>query len=181
MEVWKPIPGTDDLYDVSDQGRIRSWVNGRYGRRKTPMVLSPGTGSGGYKTVQLRIDAGKYRAKRLHVLVLETFTGPCPPGQLCRHLNGDPSDNRLANLSWGTYAENTRDMQGHGTANYLRGTDMHFAKLTDEDVRWARSVLIKGDKEFGYAALGRCLGVSHETIRQAINGKTWKHVEKDTD
>jgi len=180
MEVWKPIPNTDSLYDVSDQGRIRSWVNGRYGRRKTPMDLSPGADSGGYKTVQLRIGAGKYRAKRLHVLILETFVGPCPVGQLCRHLNGDPSDNRLVNLSWGSYAENTRDMQEHGTSNYLRGTDTPNAKLSDEDVRWARSVFIKGDADFGYASLGRKLGVSHETIRQAINGKTWNHV-KDND
>jgi hypothetical protein len=47
-------------------------------------------------------------------IVLEAFVGPAPilpSGQpaLVRHLNDFPWDNRLANLAWGTTAENAKD------------------------------------------------------------------------
>ncbi len=35
---------------------------------------------------------------RLHRLICEAFHGPCPEGQECRHLDGDPSNNRPENL-----------------------------------------------------------------------------------
>jgi DNA-binding CsgD family transcriptional regulator len=54
----------------------------------------------------------------VHRVVLEAFIGPCPPGLQCRHLNGNPADNRLDNLCWGTPAQNTEDKRRHGTLMY---------------------------------------------------------------
>lgn len=34
---------------------------------------------------------------------------------MCRHLNGNPYDNRLENLAWGTPSENMLDKVRHGT------------------------------------------------------------------
>jgi len=66
-----------------------------------------------YLYVRLSHDK-KSRIFRVHRLVLEAFVGPCPEGMECRHLDGDPSNNRLENLRWGTPAENTEDKRKHG-------------------------------------------------------------------
>lgn len=68
----------------------------------------------GYQGVNL-LKEGKQKRHLIHRLVLEAFVGPCPEGMECRHLNGDPTDNRLENLCWGTPRENADDRIRHGT------------------------------------------------------------------
>lgn len=60
---------------------------------------------------------GKTMNARVHWMVAETFIGPRPPGQVVRHLNGDPGDNRVENLAYGTHSENMLDMVRHGRNN----------------------------------------------------------------
>jgi len=55
-------------------------------------------------------------------LVATAFHGPCPDGQQCRHLNGDPADNRSDNLKWGTPSEQAHDKVRHGTHHQARKT-----------------------------------------------------------
>lgn len=95
---------------------------------------SPGGQANGFRTVVHRRPIRRMRAtltrrylvvglyrddgmvlKRVHRLVLETFRGPRPPGQVARHLNGRATDNRLANLVWSTQRENILDKVRHGT------------------------------------------------------------------
>lgn len=56
----------------------------------------------------------------VHRLVLEMFIGPCPYGLECRHLDGNPSNNRVENLMWSTRIANQRDRDKHGTSNLGR-------------------------------------------------------------
>lgn len=80
-------------------------------------VLTCSKRSDGYISVKLYKGNGTYTTQWIHRLVLESFVGPCPPGMECRHLNGNPSDNRLINLAWGTKEENAHDKVLHGTVN----------------------------------------------------------------
>lgn len=103
IEMWRPAPGCVGI-EVSNHGRARN----RWGR------ILRGSVDKGYHRVHVRVVGGEYRIKRVHRLVLEAFVGPCPPGMEARHLNGNPGDNRLANLEWATPAENNRDILRHG-------------------------------------------------------------------
>ncbi|ALA48508.1 HNH endonuclease [Mycobacterium phage Lolly9] len=47
----------------------------------------------------MRVKAGG-RPYAVHLLVLTAFVGPRPDGASPRWLNGDPTDNRLVNLTW---------------------------------------------------------------------------------
>nr|WP_243737862.1 HNH endonuclease [Blastococcus xanthinilyticus] len=58
----------------------------------------------------------------MHRLVLLAFTGPASPGEVGRHMDGDPSNNRACNLAWGSPAENTADMLRMGRQLNARKT-----------------------------------------------------------
>lgn len=116
IERWLPVVGYEGLYEVSDQGRVRSLdrlvPHGRGGtmRRRKGQVLKPGLSSAGYETVTL----GKRGSHGIHVLMLTAFVGPCPPGHECRHLDDVRTHNRLPNLAWGTRSDNMKDMYRNG-------------------------------------------------------------------
>lgn len=101
-------------------------------------------------------------------MVLEAFTGPAPEGSLCRHLNGDPSDNRPSNLAWGTPAENNADMVAHGRST--RGTKNRHVKLTEDQ---ARIVKRAAHTKANMARLARDFGVSVHAIRSIWYYGNW--------
>ena len=108
IEEWRPIAGYEGVYEVSDQGRVRSLdrlVRANSGWRSTGIryfTPSPSGKNRKYKKVLLRNPKKQYL---VHRLVLEAFVGPRPDNCEARHLDGDPSNNRLDNLAWGTKAE----------------------------------------------------------------------------
>lgn len=53
-------------------------------------------------------------AKTIHGLVLAAFDGPRPDDLETRHLDGNPTNNRLSNLIYGTGTENQLDRVRHG-------------------------------------------------------------------
>jgi len=98
------IPGYPG-YKITKTGEV--WSDHMGGWKK--LCLDPG----GYLRVSLTLD-GVNRMRLVHQLVLETYRGPRPDGMEVRHLNGNPSDNRVENLTYGTHAENLRDIVLHG-------------------------------------------------------------------
>lgn len=109
MIEWREIPETNGNYFASDDGQV--WSRPR--QYSKGGVLKPWQDAKGYVWVALSV-AGKLRKSRVHRLILETFVGPPSNGLECRHLDGDPSNNRLDNLVWGTRSENTYDKVRHG-------------------------------------------------------------------
>lgn len=109
-EEWRPIPGFEGLYEVSNRGRVASLPKPTWPTRR---ILRPGTERGGYLYVTLRV-AGRQYHRKVHQLVCETFNGPRPDGAMTRHLNGDHLDNTPDNLTWGSSSENNFDIVRHG-------------------------------------------------------------------
>lgn len=88
-------------------------------------VLTPRAHQFGYPQVDIYYRDGDARVRRtclIHHLVLEAFVGPRPQGCECRHLDGNPTNNILTNLVWGTHVENMRDRARHGTHDKARRT-----------------------------------------------------------
>lgn len=118
-ERWLPINGYEQFYEVSDQGRIRTFPRpnrvkgGAYAIRR-PKFLSPAKRSKtGHLAVTLRRD-DKNREFSVHALVLKAFVGPRPDGMLACHNDGDPSNNYVGNLRWDTASANSLDAVRHG-------------------------------------------------------------------
>ena len=113
--MWKPIPGTNGVYETSDRGQVRSMPRQTARGMRQGRVLKPGISSNGYPTVNVFFADGTRKNRPVHDWVLLTFAGERPPGAVCRHLNGDKTDNRWPeNLVWGTSGENNHDTVRHG-------------------------------------------------------------------
>ena len=116
MTEWRALPGWEGHYEVSDEGQVRSVVRIiRQGRRVGGRILKlRPSWSTGYLTVDLILN-GKRNSMTVHKAVMLTFVGPRPEKQDVRHLDGNPANNHLANLAYGTRSENNLDAVRHGT------------------------------------------------------------------
>ena len=123
---WRPSALFPDIYEVSDQGQVRSRIRqvpcslkiGRHGtdrlttRTKGGKLLAIGHGgrTKTYQRVHLRPGTGQKPVWiAVHVLVCTTFHGPRPEGLVCCHKDDDQENNRADNLYWGTHKENRED------------------------------------------------------------------------
>lgn len=105
-EEWRRIPSADGYY-ASSKGRVMSTL------RKTARILRVKEDTrSGYHCVTVSIG-GRAKSTAVHRLVCEAFHRKPKKGEVCRHLNGDPLDNRPENLTWGSQRQNMRDAQRH--------------------------------------------------------------------
>ena len=165
-ETWLPHP-VHDFYDISDQGRVRSWRNRQYGRRRNSTLMKPKRSPAGYLVLKFS-SGGKKFYLSVHRLVLETFVGPCPEGMQGCHGNGNSEDNRLVNLRWDTPKNNYLDRVRHGTVS------RHRAVFTDDQVRVIRDLVASGTPQ---ADLARHFGVTKTCIGYIVKRKAYAHIE----
>ena len=102
-EIWKPIVGYENLYEVSNIGaikRLKSTQGHKKGQLLSPVLCT------GYLRVGLTKNKN-IKNKYVHRLVLEAFTEHIPRGMECNHKNGIRADNRIENLEWVTRSYNS--------------------------------------------------------------------------
>lgn len=178
-ERWLPVADWEGWYEVSCRGRVRSvdrWVihigdnRRRFCRGR---VLTPGLVRG-YPFVGLTRPGVKRYIVTVHILVLRAFAGPPKPGEHGLHGPGGKQDNRWPeNLYYGTRERNMGpDRVRDGTDS--RGERSWSAKLTEAAVRDCRVRYAAGETQ---SSLAREYGVNPTTVRYAINGRHWAHVE----
>lgn len=114
-EVWRPVRDWEDLYEVSDQGRVRRVG---VGQGATVGLVKKATVSGGRLCVSLS-RAGRTRTFQVQTLVLSAFGGPRPDGMECCHNDGNALNCWASNLRWDTLAENANDRIRHGGTTRL--------------------------------------------------------------
>lgn len=113
-------------YLVSNQGRVYSIPRPSTPGGMKPQYLDPR----GYRRVNLSLG-GRVKSKLVHQLVAATFVGPRPSGLEVRHLDGNSLNNGVANLTYGTRAENMQDKLAHGTNWQLNKTHCPQGHLYD--------------------------------------------------
>ena len=114
-EIWKDIKFEENgieydftgLYQVSNQGRIKSLGNGNNTNAKEK-ILKPGKNNSGYLFVRLCKD-GNVKKFFVHRLIAHIFVDGYFDGAEVDHINTNPSDNRTENLRWVTNKDNKRN------------------------------------------------------------------------
>ena len=172
-EQWKPVVGYEGRYEVSDLGRVRSLPNSR---RRTDLILKQqANAKSGHMVVNLtttKATGGWVQVCHyVHSLVLTTFVGRCPLGHEGCHNDGNPANNALSNLRWGTRSSNQADRLLHGTSN--RGDRNGQARFSEEEVKTIKARLAAGDR---VGQIATDYGVYHGAISLIKNGKRWSHV-----
>jgi len=179
MEKWKVIADYPN-YEVSNRGQVRSVTHlikcrGGGSRLMVGRILKLYKRKDGYFCVGLYGNGCVASSSKVHRLVLDAFRGPKPrPIMVCRHLDGDPANNRLANLVWGTCKENMDDQRRHGTRICAAGETNPGVKLTDKKVLRIRKLYATG--EYTLAAIAAAYGVSTASVHNVIRRKNWKHL-----
>jgi hypothetical protein len=154
-------------YFVTSDGDVYSCIGG------WPRRLRLHTDQGGYSRVQLGRDSPSHS---VHRLVLTAFIGPCPKGHGTRHLDGNPANNYLANLCWGTQVENAQDRKRHGRemATFPPGEKHPNSKLTDQQAAEIKALLQIG--RLSRTAIAIRYGVHYSQISRIAHGHRWRHV-----
>lgn len=101
--IFKPVPGYEGLYDVSNKGDVYS----HYWHQ----LLTPKRSPQGYLRVTLCKGTNAHKTISIHRLVALAFI-PNPENKpTVNHVNEIKTDNRVENLEWATIAE----QNAHGT------------------------------------------------------------------
>lgn len=165
-EEWKPLPGYDCDYDVSNLGRVR-----KKSADGSNIKILKQHGTGGdrvHLSVSLRLN-GKNITKLVHHLVAQIWLPTKPAGLIILHGPRGRRDNRPGNLSYGTHQQNAgADRDRDGTL--IKGENSCWAKLTEEDV-----IEIRKSTET-CRALAKRYSVSAMVISKIKTRKTWKHI-----
>lgn len=167
----KPVVGFEGLYEVDDCGNVYSLPRMRranYGDYMKPeRRLAPVEVKGGYLAVTLR-KPGVQKMAKVHRIVLCAFESNPAGLPMCLHINGNPKDNRLANLKFGAAKENAADRIAHG--RNIAGSKSPNALLSDEkviDIRKRRESISEQAAKYG---------VSVSLIRKVRTKEVWAHI-----
>tara|TARA_R100001244_G_scaffold113592_1_gene84097 strand:+ start:156 stop:632 length:477 start_codon:yes stop_codon:yes gene_type:complete len=118
---------------ISEDGEIYSLArkNGLYKRKQC-------FSRDGYRKIRLTYKGGTLR---VHREVLKAFDRLPKKHELCRHLDGNPTNNNIKNLKWGTPKENAQDCLRHGRNVFSRhGEDSPVCKYTDKEIADVRQM-----------------------------------------
>ena len=93
-EIWEPIEGFNDAYEVSNLGRVmHEHPNSGNIREMKPQENK------GFSWVKLN-DNGKRTNRSVHHIVARAFLDNPNGFTIVHHINGNTKDNRLANLEY---------------------------------------------------------------------------------
>lgn len=118
MEVWKPVSGYENLYEVSNKGRVRGILRGT--------MLKPFVSKFGYEIVSLSKD-GKAKKFQVHRLVATEFVSNPDELPVVDHIDGDKRNNSSDNLEWCTAQENTRRAFDNGLCESCKRASLKTA------------------------------------------------------
>lgn len=177
-EIWKDIRGYKGYYQVSASGKVRGLkriIYRKLGNNTHPAIrklkIIVPSNSHGY--LRLTLSKGSEETKKsVHRLVLEAFKGKPLSNQQCRHLDGDPRNNHVSNLCWGTAKENAADKRRHGASKGPCGERNGFAKLTEKQVLLIRKL----KQRVSVSNLARRFSISRVTVYRIVSRKNWKHI-----
>ena len=182
-EIHKDIKGYEDLYSITNFGRIYSKRNSIY------LTLDKSVQP---QTTYLRAvfqDNGRIERHLVHRLVAESFLKE--PSEtlvkeclksgsdvvLINHKDGNKQNNHFSNLEWSDRSEQMYHAYDLQLKKSQIGIENKNSKLTSDDIKEIRKLYVRQSKEYGTVALAKKYGVTDSVIGLIIRNKSYKNVK----
>lgn len=185
-EIWKPIKNYEGLYEVSNNGRIRSVdrvveFNTAYGKQerffKGKIISQHFDGKKNYLFVILSKN-GKQKMRNVHRIVAENFISNPKNYPEVNHIDENKTNNNVGNLEWCDHKYNNN----YGIKSFAsKGERNAMNKFSEETIKEIRSVYIHRDKEFGLTPLSKKYGISLSHLCSIVKGRRWGWVDENND
>lgn len=178
-ELWRPVLGFEDFYEISNLGRLKRLTRKSKNSRNANTFktykerISKKTHKNKDKYISLSLTVeGTTTYKSAHVVVLEAFIKKPFVGAVVNHENGDKHDNRLENLSWMTSSENSKHAVLTGLQKAARGEMAGNAKLSVANVLEIRKMRY----ELGYSCrkISKKFNISVKQVSVVSRGVQWR-------
>lgn len=106
IEEWKPIKGYEEIYEVSNMGRIKALGFKKNNKSRSKKGLLQPFTSNSYQKVSLTDRNSKAKTYFIHQLVAKHFIDNSNNYNIVDHINTNKADNRYFNLRWTTQKGN---------------------------------------------------------------------------
>lgn len=174
IELWRSVKDYEGMYEVSNYGRIKSFI-ASYSHKKQPVLfLKTDTfHPSGYRYVTFNKDDIR-RTFAIHRLVACSFI--LNPNNLpqINHENTDKTCNEWWNLKWCTNDENMDHAIKNKLCVYNKGEKHGMSKITEQTVLEIREMHKTG--KYTHAQLGRFFNLDRHHVGAIIRKTTWKHI-----
>lgn len=180
MTQWRAVVGFEELYAVSDDGRVKRIGPDRMGRCRNT-ILKP-SDRNGYSGVTLCAE-GVTKTLSVHRMMWEAFYSPIPVGMQINHINGGKKDNRLDNLELVTPGGNMWHMRHILKRRQVvppprRGSENKNSKITEADAYFIIASFNQGSTA---KSLAQQFNLNKTTIYRILRGQAWAHLAPVTD
>ena len=171
-EVWKGVVGYEDLFSVSNKGRLFSL--------RTNKILKQNIVGEGYNACVTKLNGrkGSNLVLKIHREVAKAFIPNHDELPFVNHIDGDKLNNSVDNLEWVTPQGNVVHAIETGllSLDHLKLISNENRKLTEEDVKYIRNNFKYGDRNFGARSLSRMFNIPHSTIMKIIRFERYAEV-----
>lgn len=167
-EVWLPVCGFEDLYEVSNLGKVRNISSGK--------ILKQWRRSS-YYLVDLYV-CGQRHVRSVHHLVFDTFDRRDREGLVIHHVDYNKDNNMLSNLQLCTFSEHNK-IHRHEPWNKGIAYGLTKGYLISNRVRLSNTLRREEDtyllaKELSVHHIAEILGITTRTVYERIA----KHVSR---
>ncbi len=144
-EKWKDIPNYEELYKISDLGRVKSlsrFVNNGYsGFISKERILKSSLNKKGYCQLTLCLN-NKQKSLNIHQLVVMAFYShiPCGMELVVDHKNNIKTDNTLGNLQLITQRDNGNKKHIKSSSKYV---GVYWNKIKN---KWSSQITINSKR-----------------------------------
>ena len=158
MEIWKPVKGAEQFYEVSSYGQIRN--------RKSGEILKVST-TGGYAHIELRYGVNKHCL--VHRLVATAFIPNPHHLNVVNHKDENKLNNRADNLEWCTNQYNCT----YGIGALARNSMVIQYDMSGNVIKVLESIK-EAASELGikYQGISRCC----RNERRSSGGFRWTYI-----